>query len=66
MRLPQLQFQRPVDSSLPGSQVEIWETRIKVCPELLLEAVAAPLKGAGGHKGCYLYQHLQAIPTDPN
>jgi len=31
---------------------------------LLLEAVAAPLKGVGGHKGCYLCQHLQAIPIE--
>lgn len=64
MRLPQLQFQPPVDSSLPGLRVEVRETRVEVCPELLLEAVAAPLKGVGGHKGCYLCQHLQAIPSE--
>ena len=64
MRLPQLQFQPPVDSSLPGLRVEVRETRVEVCPELLLEAVAAPLKGVGGHKGCYLCQHLQTFPDD--
>ena len=62
MRLPQLQFQPPVDSSLPGARVEVWEPRVKVCPELLLEAVAAPLQGVGGHKGRHLCQHLQATP----
>ncbi len=64
MRLPQLQFQPPVDSSLPGLRVEVWETRVEVCPQLLLEAVAPPFKGVGGHKGCYLCQHLQAIPIE--